>query len=80
MDYNSGPYVVRFNVGMTRVSLVISINDDDILEYSETFNLSVNESSLPNSVRVSDPGQTTVTILDNDGEYSVLKVPHSTKF
>ena len=80
VDYNSGPYVVRFNVGMTRVSLIISINDDDILEYSETFNLNVNESSLPNSVRVSDPGQTTVTILDNDGEYSMLKVPHSTKF
>ena len=66
VDYNSGPYSIRFDVGATRVSLNISINDDDILEYSETFNLNVNESLLPNSVQVGDYGQTTVTILDND--------------
>ena len=80
VDYNSGPYNVRFDVRVTRVSLTISINDDDILEYSETFNLNVNESSLPNSVTVGDHSKTTVTILDDDGKYRMLKTPRSTKF
>ena len=69
VDYNSGPYTVQFDVGGTRVSLDISITDDNILESDENFNLSINPSSLPDSVTVGDHGQTSVTILANDGNY-----------
>ena len=73
-DYDSGPYSVKFNAGMTEVTLNVSIVDDDILERNETFrnetfNLTVNVSSLPNKVSVGDHGQATVTIMDNDSKY-----------
>ena len=54
---------------MTLALFNVSINNDNILESNETFNLIIDQSSLPNSVTVGDPGQTTVTILANDGEY-----------
>ena len=69
-DYDSGPYSVKFNAGMTEVTLNVSIVDDDILERNEKFNLTVNVSSLPNTVSVGDHGQATVTIMDNDGKYT----------
>ena len=69
IDYDSGPYTVQFNAGDTRVSFNVSVNDDNVLEGNETFNLKINASSLPNGVTVDDPGQTTVTIVDNDGKY-----------
>ena len=72
MDYNSGPYTVQFDAGVTRVSLNVSINNDNILEGDETFNLNIDSSSLPISVIADDPGQTTVTILANDGNHYVL--------
>ena len=69
VDYNnSGPYTVQFNVGLTRVLLTVSIYDDNILEGNETFNLSIGTSSLPSRVTIGNPGETMVTILDNDGK------------
>ena len=69
VDYNSGPYTVQFDVGVTRSLFHVSINDDDILESDETFNLNINPSSLPNRVTIDEHNQTAVTILDNDGKY-----------
>ena len=70
-DYDSGPYSVKFNAGMTEVTLNVSIVDDDILERNEKFILAVNVSSLPNKVSVGDHGRATATIVDNDGKYTV---------
>ena len=72
MDYNSGPYTVQFNVGVTNSSFNVMITDDNILENDETFNLNINTSSLPNAVTVGAPDQATVTIPANDGKYSIL--------
>ena len=66
-DYNSGPYSVKFNDGMTEATLNVSIVDDSILEGNEKFNLIVNVSSLPSKVSIGDHGRATVTIVDNDG-------------
>ena len=67
VDYSSGPYTIQFNVRVTRVSFNVLVNNDNILEDNETFNLNVNASLLPNRVTIGLLGQTTVTILDNDG-------------
>ena len=69
VDYSSGPYLVIIPAGQTAAFLYVTINDDNILEEDEKFNLTINSSSLPNNVVVGDRGQTTVTILDNDGNY-----------
>ena len=68
MDYNSGPYSVQFNARVTRVPFNVMINNDNVLEDDETFNLNINTSSLPNGVTVGDPSLTTVTISANDGK------------
>ena len=68
VDYNSGPYSVQFNVGMTNGSFIVMINDDNVLENDETFTLNINPSSLPSGVTVGTPSQATMTILANDGE------------
>ena len=66
VDYNSGSYSIQFNIGVTKASFNISINDDNIMESNESFSLSINTQSLSNEVTVGDHGQTRVTILPND--------------
>ena len=68
VDYNSGPYTVQFNIGITRASFTVPVINDNILETNERFNLNINGSTLPESVVVGDLGQTTVTIVANDSK------------
>ena len=57
---------------MTEVSFNVTIMDDNILESNETFQLSINSSSLPNRVTVDNPSVVTVTIVDNDCKLLIL--------
>ena len=61
-DYNSGPYNVTFPIRSTIASLIIRINDDDISENDETFNISI--TSITNGHIVGIPRVATVTIID----------------
>ena len=70
MDYDSGPYVIIIAAGVTHASFNISLSDDIIFENDENFMLTINSSSLPSNITVGDPGQVTVTIVDNDGKKS----------
>lgn len=54
---------------MTRSSISIPIFNDEFIEENETFNLTINPSSLSSGVTIGDPSQATVTILDDDSEY-----------
>jgi len=65
VDYDSGPYVVIFPAGETSVPFVVAINDDNIVEINETFNLTI-VSSSSNKVTLGSSVQTTVTIFDRD--------------
>ena len=65
MDYTSGPYSVTFPAGVTSVPFNITINNDNVFEDNENFTLTIN-SSLPTGVMAGNPGQATVTIVDND--------------
>ena len=66
-DYNSGPYSVTFPAGMTSVSFVIIINNDNILEDDEDFNLAI----LPTTYNLSGA---TVIIINDDGKYNILNM------
>ena len=72
VDYNFGSYTFQFNVGVTSVPFNVSINNDNILEDDEMFNLHINTLSLLSSVTIGDHGQTTVTIVANDGKHKVI--------
>ena len=63
-DYYSGPYNVEFPAGSTITSLSIMIVNDGVTEDVENFTLIINSSS----VTIGDPGQTTVTIMDDDSK------------
>ena len=67
-DYMSGVYIVALSAGMTTTVLDVPINNDNICEPIETFIVTINTSSLPDRVTRGDPGQATVTIMDDDGE------------
>ena len=49
-----------------RVPFEIPITDDSVYEGDEDFVLTIDSSSLPTGGSVGDPGQATVTILDDD--------------
>ena len=68
IDYDSGPFTVTIQAGQISSILTVPINDDNILEGNENFNVHINQHSLPIRVFVGDRDQATVTILDDDGK------------
>ena len=70
-DYESGPYTVTIPAKATTAQFNVTINDDDILEGNETFNLTIMASSLPSRIDIGNPAQATVTIVDNDGKHLI---------
>ena len=67
VDYSSGPYTATFSPGVTCVSCDVLITNDNVLEDNEEFNLFIDSTMLSTGVTVSNPGQATVTIFDDDG-------------
>ena len=78
-DYTGGDYSVIFPAGLTRKSLSIVITDDDILESDETFFLTlvIPQPAQAIGVMRGDPFMATVTIINDDGECSVISFPHT---
>jgi len=59
--------------GMTKISLGLLIMGNNKLESDKKFHLRIVD-SLPDRVIVGDPGQTTVTIKDDDGELNNVDI------
>ena len=53
---------------MTTILFNVSINDDDIFESNETFDLIIDIYSLPSNVTIGDISQATVIILNDDSK------------
>ena len=68
MDYSPGPYAVTFFREVIAVSLNIPINDDNIHEDYENFNLTICSASLPRGAIVGYPCEVTVFIDDHDSK------------
>ena len=67
VDYDSGIYNVVFPAGETSVPFDVPINDDDIYEGNEDFDLTIIRNTLPAGVTRGNPDSATVTIRDDDG-------------
>ena len=78
VDYYSGPYNVTFPARANSVTFNITIINDNVLEYNETFNLTIIESSLPEDIILGEIYLTKVTILNDggSGEYAVQPLMH----
>ena len=68
VDYYSGPYPVTFIAGYTTAIVEATVRDDAISEKTEYFNLTIDPSSLPSSISLGDPCETTIIILDDDSK------------
>ena len=81
-DYTGGDYPVIFPAGSTRANFSIPITDDDIFESDETFFLTLVIPQPAQNIGVmrGDPFMATVTIIDDDGECSVISFPHTYTF
>jgi len=49
----------------------IPINDDDLIDSNEMFNIAIEQSSLPDDCTVSAFGSATVEIIDDDGKWQL---------
>ena len=48
-----------------------------LLEGDENFMLTIDKASLPDNVAPGDPGEATVTIVDNDRKHKIIHAMHS---
>lgn len=70
-----GPLVLVFHPGTisgTQLDVPVRIRNDDFVEAPETFQLSIEGLTSFASVIRGTPELATVTILDNDGEYTCM--------
>jgi len=74
VDYDPGPYSVTIPAGETSVPFDIFINNDNILEGNENFNLTIISATPPNCVIVGSPHEASVIIVDDDGKTSLSMV------
>ena len=57
---------------MTSVSFIIIINNDNILEDDEEFNLTIDNSSLSNNITTDSLSRATVIVINDDGKYEKI--------
>ena len=63
---------IRIPAGATSAAFIFASSDDNICEDDETFNLTIDTSSLSEDCVVGNHGTTIVTIVDDDGEWCSL--------
>jgi len=70
-DFVAGTYRVPFSPGANTASLEIGITNDDDIESTEEFTVSIDQSHpslIPGGVLIGDPSQSFVEILDDDSK------------
>ena len=63
-DYGSGSYQVTFTAGEIISLFDVPITDDNVVEDDETIDLTIQSTSLPNRVSVTNPSQANIIIMD----------------
>ena len=67
-DFFPGQVTATFSAGVATAQITFTIVNDNILEDDETFDIAIDQSTLPDGVVVVDPSLVTVTIVNDDGE------------
>ena len=67
---------MTFPAGVTSVSFNITINNDNVLEYNETFSLFITEELLPKNALLGEFNTTEVVIVNDgtSGEYALILI------
>ena len=73
MDYQLRPFSLTFTASVNAIPVTVVLIDDNIFEGNETFTLTIDPSSLPNNVMVTQPSEVVVVILDNNDGRCIIK-------
>ena len=65
-DYEYGPYDVLFTDNERTTIFLINITDDNVVESTEHFRLTIDQSSLPNEITLGNTAEVTVYIYNDD--------------
>ena len=65
-DYTPGPYTVSFSAGQQNATLMVSTNDDDVVELSESFSVRITTVDKPDVVDIGSSNISFITIMDNN--------------
>ena len=65
-DYTPGPYTVSFSAGQASAILMVSTNDDDAVELSEYFAVTISSVDTPDIVEIGSSDTSAITIEDNE--------------
>ena len=60
------------SAGQMQVQFSVSIMDDAIVESDENFILIISSTSLSDKISIDSPNRTSITILDNDGQFNII--------
>ena len=63
---------ITFDPGEISVTIIIGINEDNLLEGDEFFTLTIVPLPPSTGITVSNPGVANVTILDTDSKYLMI--------
>ena len=74
VDYDSVEKSVVITAGQTIASLIIPVKDDNILEVTEEFKVSIRRFSLIDRVVLGSLDEATVIIIDDDGNQCIIEV------
>ena len=69
VDYQRRSFSLTFRASVNSIPVIVRLIDDNIFEGNENFTLTIDPSSLPNNVMVTQPSKVVVVISDdNDGK------------
>lgn len=69
VDFDSGPFMIGFEIGQREANFTISIVDDDLVENEdEMFILSIVPTNFPPGFILKHPKTSTITIWEDDGK------------
>ena len=67
-DFYFVPLYISFLTGVMKVAFNVTIIEDTILEYNESFSVGVDPLTLPDKITIGISSHTTVTILNDDSK------------
>ena len=72
MDYHPRPFSITFRASVNSIPVIVGLIDDNTFEGNENFTLTIDPSSLPNNVMVTEPSKVVVVISDDNDGRSVI--------
>ncbi len=71
-DYSVSSFVITLSINQRWASVPVTINDDDLPEFAESFVIKLVSGSVTGGAMIGTPNQCVVTIAENDYPYGLI--------